>query len=135
MPSNSRVSIGGRGYAERRAGCGDSAAGPDDNALARLLEFARVLDGLLYVELHVPQLAVLAFDLADVDVLHDVARLRIDQHRAARALEHLALHRVEQRFSSVPLGGIERVVDHAHAVVATHGHEVGPELVGGLERL
>ena len=48
---------------------------------------------LMHVELDVVELAVLRLDLADVDVLHDVARLRVDQHRAARALEDLALHR------------------------------------------
>ena len=86
-----------------------------------------------HVELHVVELAVHPLDLADVDVLHDVARLRVDQHRAARALEDLALHRVEQRLAApAPLVAFERLVDHAHAVVAAHRHEVGPQLVVGL---
>jgi hypothetical protein len=32
-----------------------------------------------------------------------------------------------------PLVVSERLVDDAHAVVAAHGHEVGAELVRGLE--
>src|ERR1700687_1589098 len=38
------------------------------------------------VERHVHQLAADLLDAADVDVLHHVARLRVDHHRAARGL-------------------------------------------------
>src|SRR5687768_5963700 len=123
MPSNSRVSIGRwRSYARTKSRRLRGGAGSRVEATGDLLRLAGIFHGLLHVELDVPQLAVLALDLADVDVLHDVACLRVDQHRAARALEHLALHRVEQRFSPLTLGGVERVVDHTHAVPAAHGH-------------
>ena len=92
---------------------------------------------LIVVELDVPELAVLLLDLAQVDVLHDVARLRVDEHRAARALEDLALHRGQQRVAAALAAGLlERLVDDAHAVVAAHGHEVRAHaLVGLLEGL
>src|SRR5437868_9306585 len=60
------------------------------------LGLARILDVLDHVELGVPELAVLLLDLAQVDVLHDVAGLRVDEHRAARALEDLAFHGGDQ---------------------------------------
>src|SRR5262245_56405693 len=45
----------------------------------------RVLDVLDLVELDIDQVAADLLDAADVDGLHDVARLRIDRDRAARA--------------------------------------------------
>src|SRR6185369_5200883 len=96
----------------------------------RSLRLAGILDGLLDVELDVVELTVLALDLADVDVLDDVAGLRVDQELAARALEDLTLHRREQRIAAaLALGRGERVVDDMHAVVAGDGHEVGAELI------
>src|SRR5438105_15447547 len=70
------------------------------NGVVGLLQLARILHRLLHVELDVPQLPVPALDLADAHVLHDVARLRIDEHRAARAFEELALHRGQQRVAA-----------------------------------
>src|ERR1700741_1140851 len=52
------------------------------------------LDGLHFldlVELDVPKLAVLHLAAADVDVLHDVARLGVDRDASARARPGLAL--------------------------------------------
>src|SRR5437660_1367173 len=56
----------------------------------------RVLHVVVGGELDVVELAVLLLDLADIDVLDDVARLRIDRHRAARALPLEALHGRDQ---------------------------------------
>src|SRR5262245_32029529 len=96
---------------------------------AASLELAGILDRLLHVELDVPQLAVLLLDLADVHVLHDVARLRVDEDLAARALEDLALHGREQRVAAaLSLGRLERAVGETHAVPGADGHEVGSEL-------
>src|SRR3990172_6363682 len=53
--------------------------------------FDRILDVLDLVELHVDELAADLLDPAQVDRLHDVARLGIDQDRAARALPFHAL--------------------------------------------
>src|SRR5687768_17437262 len=77
-----------------------------------LFGLARVLHRLLSVELLVIELAPHAFDLADVDVLNHVARLRVDHHLPARAFEDLALHGREQRIATaLALGGLERLVD------------------------
>src|SRR3954468_15969645 len=85
---------------------------------ADLLGLPRVLHVLDDVELHVPQLAVLLLHLAQVDVLDDVAGLRVDEHRAPRALENLALHRGQQRVAAaLATTLLERFVDDAHAVV------------------
>src|SRR5689334_2742161 len=46
---------------------------------------ARILDRVELVELDVPQLAIALLDLAQVDRLHDVARLGIDRDRTTRA--------------------------------------------------
>src|SRR5579884_1882146 len=46
---------------------------------------SRILDVRHGVDVDVAQLVADLLDLADVDGLHDVAGLRIDQHRAARA--------------------------------------------------
>src|ERR1700741_1369781 len=109
MPSNSSVSI----------------------ADPRLLRLAGVLHLLDDVELDVVELVAHgrhSLDLADVDVLDDVAGLRVDQDRAARALEDLALHRLWQLLAALALARLQRLVDDAHAVVAADGHEVGAEL-------
>src|SRR5579871_1976110 len=50
-----------------------------------------ILDVLDFVELDIDERAVHLLDAADVDVLDDVARLRIDRDRAARALPRHAL--------------------------------------------
>src|SRR4051812_37694971 len=60
--------------------------------LRLLLRLARILHVLEDVELHVEQRVALLLHLAQVHVLHHVARLRVDEHRAARAFEDLALH-------------------------------------------
>src|SRR5271156_4924484 len=57
----------------------------------------RALVGVLHIgdgrELNIVQRAVLLLDLAHIDVLHDVARVRIDRDRPARAHPAHALHR------------------------------------------
>src|SRR6516225_2988820 len=63
---------------------------------ASFLRLADILDGLERLELDVVELAIDLLDLADVDVLHDVAGLRIDRNRAARAFPLLALHGLDQ---------------------------------------
>src|SRR5262245_40320756 len=57
-----------------------------------LLGLHRILHGVEGGELDIVELAVDLLDLADVDVLHDVARVRIDRDRAARAFPLHALH-------------------------------------------
>src|SRR5260370_7443432 len=66
-----------------------------------LLRLAGVLDGLEGREFDVVEFAVDLLDLADVDVLHDVAGFRIDRDRAARAFPLHPLHGFDQR---IPLG-------------------------------
>src|SRR5689334_1404607 len=64
---------------------------------ASLLGLAGILDRLEGGEFDVVEFAVDLLDLADVDVLHDVAGFRIDRDRAARAFPLHALHRCDQR--------------------------------------
>src|SRR5262245_4837572 len=84
----------------------------DDSDASLLRGLHRVLDGVELLELHVVELAVNALDLADVDRLHDVARLRIDGDHAARALPAHALHGGDQRVAvGLAAGLLERLVD------------------------
>src|SRR3954452_19250733 len=53
---------------------------------ASLLRLAGILHRLEGREFDVVELAVDLLDLADVDVLHDIAGLRVNRDRAARAL-------------------------------------------------
>src|SRR6185312_2446376 len=90
-----------------------------------VLRLARILDRLERVEFHVLQHAVHAFDLADVDVLGDVARLRIDFHRTTRAHPFHAFHRGHERITlGIALGFLQRLVDQAHAIVGSRGDHV-----------
>src|SRR5262245_40846564 len=52
----------------------------------------RVFDGLKGSDLGVVKLAANLFDLADVNILDDLARFRINRNRSARALPLHALH-------------------------------------------
>src|SRR5215813_2694836 len=63
---------------------------PPYQLLLRRLD--RILDVLEGGELDVVELAVLLLDLADVDVLDDVAGVRIDRDRTARALPLRPFH-------------------------------------------
>src|SRR6516225_9788575 len=63
---------------------------------ASLLGLAGVLDGLKGCELDIVELAVDLLDPADIDILNDVARRRVDRDRAARALPFHCLHGVDQ---------------------------------------
>src|SRR5450759_2613877 len=67
---------------------------------------AGILHRLECREFDVVEFAVHFLDLADVDVLHDVARGWIDRNRAARALPALALHRIDQRVAVGLAGGL-----------------------------
>src|SRR5262245_2304251 len=79
----------------------------------------RVLDGLERRELHIVQLAAGLLDLTHVDVLDDVAGLRIDRDRPARALPLHPLHGTDQRISvGRAIGLLQRFIDQVHAVVA-----------------
>src|SRR5258705_6584523 len=105
-----------------------------------LLRLAGVLDGLEGCEFDVVELAVDLLDLADVDVLHDVAGFRIDRDRAARAFPLHPLHGFDQRIAvGLATGLIEGLVDEMDAVIAADGHEAGTRaeglLVGGDEIL
>ena len=84
-------------------------------------------------EFDVVELAVLLLDLADVDVLNDVARLRIDRDRAARALPGHALHGGDQRIAvGLAAGLLQRRVHQVHAVIAADRHEIRPHAVIGF---
>src|SRR3954466_8395259 len=110
----------------------------DDEAL--LLGLARILDGVEGLELDVVELAVDLLDLADVDVLDDVAGFRINRDRAAWALPGHALHRGKQRIAiRLALGLLHGLVDQVDAIVAADRHKPRTAaerlLVGGDEIL
>src|SRR3954469_1390775 len=103
---------------------------------ASLLGLAGILHRLKSREFDVVQFAVDLLDLADVDVLHDVAGFRIDRDRAARAFPLHALHRLDQRIAvGLSAGLLQSLVDQADAVIAADRHEAGARaeslLVGG----
>src|SRR5580704_12546978 len=107
----------------------------------RLRSVLRSLVGVLHVgngvELDVVERAVLFLDLADIDVLHDLPRFRIDGDRSTRAHPAHALHCRQQRVSAgVALGLFQRLIDEPHPVIGRNRHEVRPNaVVGLLERL
>src|SRR5205807_5342483 len=101
---------------------------------ALLLHFQRIFDGLEGLELDVVKLALHLLDLADVDVLDDVARLRINRDLPARAFPCHALHGVDQAIAvGLALGLLECLVDRVHAVVAAERDEVRAIAVRLLE--
>ena len=64
-------------------------------------------------------------------LLHDVARLRIDRDRAARAFPRHALHRRDQRVAvGIAAGLLQRLIDQVHAVIGAERNEIGTEIVG-----
>src|SRR5262249_23888390 len=90
-----------------------------------LCRLQRILDGLEGGELDVVEAAVHFLDLADVFIVNDVPRLRIDGHRSARAFPRHAFHRCEQRFAvGLAAGLFQRLVDEMHGIVAADGDEV-----------
>src|SRR5215472_8951770 len=94
---------------------------------------AGVLEVLDLVEFDVVELAVDHLALADVDVLHDVARGGIDGHRSPRTRPGHALHCLDDLLAvGRATGLLQRFVDEMHAVVASNGHEVGPHTAVGL---
>src|SRR5437879_5774374 len=105
-----------------------------------LLGLAGILNRLEGREFDVVEFAVDLLDLADVDVLDDVAGFRIDRDRAARAFPLHALHRPDQRIAiGLAAGLLQRLVDQADAVIATDRHEARARakglLIGGDEFL
>src|SRR4051795_3325083 len=91
---------------------------------ASLLRLAGVLYRLEGRELDVVEFAVDLLDLADVDVLDDVAGFGIDRDWAARAFPLHALHRLDQRIAvGIAAGLLQRLVDQPDAVIAAHRHE------------
>src|ERR1700676_2993261 len=89
-----------------------------------LLRLAGVLDGFKSLELDVVEFAIDLLDLADVDVLHDVAGFRINRDRAARAFPLRPLHGLDQRIAvGLAAGFFQRLVDEVNAVIPAHGHE------------
>src|SRR3954470_13583297 len=103
-----------------------SPRGEGDAACARSLRgFHRVLDVRDRGELDIVELAADLLDLADVDVLDDVAGLRVDRDRSARARPGHALHGRDERVAGgVAVRLLQGLVDEVHAVVAAEAHEV-----------
>src|SRR6195256_3248732 len=103
---------------------------------ASLLRLAGILHSLESRKFDVVEFAVDLLDLADVDVLHDVAGFRIDRDRAARAFPLHPLHGFEQPVAvALTAGLLQRLVDQMDTVIAAYRHEAraGVErfLVGG----
>src|SRR5262245_13841662 len=91
--------------------------------------FLEFLPGILHVreglELHVGELAADPLHLAHVLVLDDVARLRVDRDRPARAVCVLVLPDQSHGAVGVDLAFLfaDDVVDRVHRVPLAHGHE------------
>src|SRR5947208_3781899 len=111
-------------------------ARPRMTASPSLLRLAGILHRLEGREFDVVEFAVDLLDLADVDILHDVAGFRIDRDRAARAFPLRPLHGLDQRIAvGLAAGLLQRLVDQMNSVIAAYRHEAGPVaeglLVGG----
>src|SRR5262245_38348735 len=106
--------------------CPGRAARAAGSPICRLLlHLQGVLDRIELRELDVVELAVDLLDLADIDVLDDLAGVRIDRDRPARALPRHALHRADQGVGiGLAAGLLERLIDQVHAVVAAERDEV-----------
>src|SRR5438128_9861755 len=88
---------------------------------------AGILDVVDLVELDVPIVTVARLDLTDVDVLDNVARCRIDRHRAPWARPCHALHRRDDLLAVPRASGfLDGLVDETHAVVAPDRMKVRP---------
>src|ERR1700712_1460281 len=91
---------------------------------ASLLRLADILDGLEGLEFDVVKFAVDLLDLADIDVLHDVAGFRIDRDRAARAFPLHPLHGADQGIAiGLAARLLQRLIDEVNAVIAAHRHK------------
>src|SRR6266540_137852 len=108
-------------------------ARPGMTASPSLLGLAGILHRLEGREFDVVEFAVDLLDLADVDVLHDVAGLRIDRDRATGAFPLHTLHRLDQRIAvGLAAGLLQRLVDQADAVIPADRHEAGARIEGLL---
>src|SRR5262245_66244202 len=80
----------------------------------------RVLHLLVLVELDVDDPVADLLDLADVDRLDDVARFRIEHHRAARALPRHALGGIDEALALGRAAGLfERLIHYVPAALAS----------------
>src|SRR6266567_896333 len=99
----------------------------------------RVLDVLDLVDLDVDEAPADLLDTADINRLDDVASLRIDSDRAARAFPFHALGGGDERLGVGLAGGIlQGFVDEVHAVPAADAEEVRvapPGRVVGVDEL
>src|SRR5579871_7017743 len=96
------------------------------SGLLRRFFLERILDVGERLELDRPGRAVLFLDLADVDILHDVAGARIDRDRTARAFPFHALHGADHGIGiGIAAGLFQRLVDQIHAVIAADRDEIG----------
>src|SRR4051794_12101048 len=89
-----------------------SCAGPPParGTVGLLLSLHWVFHGIELLEFRVVELPVHPLDLADVDRLHDVARLGVDGDLPARAFPGHALHGGQQRIAiGLAAGLLERL--------------------------
>src|SRR6476659_7910305 len=110
-------------FAKAGAGSKEAPASSLDSALSLFRSSPDVLDRTEACELDVVQLALHPIDLANVDVVDDVAGLWIDRHRSARAFPSETLH---CRNQGSALGRAvcfrESLINEVHAVIAAHRH-------------
>src|SRR5712671_6426397 len=89
--------------------------------------FHRVLNSLKGSELDIVELAVDLLDLADINILDDVPRLRIDRYRPARALPFHAFHSAHERVAvGSAIGLLEGLIPRAQRP-ATDPPAMAPE--------
>ena len=96
--------------------------------------FSRRLHRVFHVrnrfEFGIPQLAVLLLDLADIDVLDDVAGVRVDRDRAPRAFPRHPFHGADERVAIDRARGLpQRLIDDVHSVVAADREKVCPHAI------
>src|SRR3954470_13077748 len=80
--------------------------------------FAGVLDGFEGLEFDVVEFTVNLFDLTDIDILYDIAGLRVDRDRAARAFPLQSFHGFDQRVAvRLAFRLSQRFIDQVDAVI------------------
>src|ERR1700733_7576317 len=102
----------------------EARSGP---SFGRVQFFPRILDHRDRRNLDIGQLAVDLLDLADVDVLDDVAGVGVDLDRPARAVRVLPVRQERYRLvaGKLALGLLNQIEDRGHPVPAIDGKEVG----------
>src|SRR3979411_1338417 len=87
--------------------------------------FHRVLNSLKGSKLDIVEFAIDLLDLADINILNNVPRLRINRYRPARTLPFHTFHGAHERVAvGRAIGLPEGLIDEMHSIVAADRKEI-----------